>query len=205
MSLPEVCAVWIDQQIDEALARKGDTGESYREIGRIISAEIEKRFETKVNPGTILTRVARTAKGVSNETLEPSNGNDMKNVMLTKQNAAQRPLCVCGNLAKIYRTKKDGTKTYAHQCNSCLRKKKRMKPQQQNGVDYDSAQEKVWSECLEKIENLIEFIKINLLLYTNVNQSFKIDVRESMDTLNTLIKIHLNGGLNHGKAKQGSR
>ena len=40
-----------------------------REIGRVIAAEIEKVFEAKVNPGTILTKVAREAKRtVSNET-----------------------------------------------------------------------------------------------------------------------------------------
>lgn len=68
MAINEACQVWIEQRIREELDDGGE--KSLREIGRVIAAEIEKVFEAKVNPGTILTKVAREARRtVSNETL----------------------------------------------------------------------------------------------------------------------------------------
>lgn len=67
MAINEACQVWIEQRIKDELESGGE--KSLREIGRVIAAEIEKVFEAKVNPGTILTKVAREAKRtVSNET-----------------------------------------------------------------------------------------------------------------------------------------
>lgn len=68
MAIPEACGLWIEQRVQEELENKGETGASLREIGRTVAAEVEKYFETKVNPGTILTKAARMAKVVSNET-----------------------------------------------------------------------------------------------------------------------------------------
>ena len=59
MALPEVCGLWIEQRVQEELDRKGETGASLRSIGRIISAEVEKYFETKVKPVTIFQRARR--------------------------------------------------------------------------------------------------------------------------------------------------
>jgi hypothetical protein len=68
MAIPEACELWIEQRVQEELEQKKDTGASLREIGRVVAAEVEKYFETKVNPGTILTKAARMNKAVSNET-----------------------------------------------------------------------------------------------------------------------------------------
>jgi len=50
MALNEACQVWIEQRISEELQDRGETGKSLREIGRELAAEIERVFETKVNP-----------------------------------------------------------------------------------------------------------------------------------------------------------
>jgi len=68
MAVNEACQVWIEQRITEELEEKGTSGKSLRAIGKEISKEIERIFEAKVKPGTILTKVARAAKSVSNET-----------------------------------------------------------------------------------------------------------------------------------------
>lgn len=68
MAIPEACGLWIEQRVKEELDQQEKTGNSLREIGRQVAAEVEKYFETKVNPGTILTKAARMNKSVSNET-----------------------------------------------------------------------------------------------------------------------------------------
>jgi len=64
MAVHEACQVWIEQRIQEEL-ESGDE-RSLREIGRTIAAEIERVFETKVNPETIKSKVLRARAG-SNE------------------------------------------------------------------------------------------------------------------------------------------
>lgn len=51
---------------------KGDTGASLRSIGRSVAAEVERYFETKVKPETILKRASRMSQkqGVTNVTPE---------------------------------------------------------------------------------------------------------------------------------------
>lgn len=57
MALPEVCAVWIEQRVQEEME---DGGKSLRQIGRIVAAEVEKYFEARVNPETIRKRAERS-------------------------------------------------------------------------------------------------------------------------------------------------
>jgi len=59
MAIPEACGLWIEQRVKEELERRGDTGASLREIGRQVASEVEKYFETKVNPDTIRKRAER--------------------------------------------------------------------------------------------------------------------------------------------------
>jgi hypothetical protein len=66
MAIPEACGVWIEQRIKEELDTKGETGDSLREIGRKIAAEVEKYFEAKVSPETIKSKALRMQAG-SNE------------------------------------------------------------------------------------------------------------------------------------------
>jgi hypothetical protein len=66
MAIPEACGLWIEQRVQEELDTKGETGASLREIGRTVAAEVEKYFETKVNPETIKSRALRMQAG-SNE------------------------------------------------------------------------------------------------------------------------------------------
>jgi hypothetical protein len=61
MAIPEACGVWIEQRVQEELERKGETGASLRAIGRQVAAEVEKYFETKVDPNTIYQRTRRQA------------------------------------------------------------------------------------------------------------------------------------------------
>ena len=72
MALPEACGVWIEQRVQEELDARGDTGTSLREIGRMVAAEVEKHFETKVKPGTITVKALRMDKGVTNVTPKES-------------------------------------------------------------------------------------------------------------------------------------
>ncbi len=59
MAIPEACGVWIEQRVQEELDRKKESGASLREIGRVVAAEVEKYFETKVHPRTIEKRAGR--------------------------------------------------------------------------------------------------------------------------------------------------
>ena len=67
MAVNEACGLWIEQRTEEELEKETP----YREIGRIISAEIEKLFETKVNPETIRKRAERQNKGGTNVPSQP--------------------------------------------------------------------------------------------------------------------------------------
>ena len=59
MAIPEACGLWIEQRVQEELDNRGDTGASLRKIGRQVAAEVERYFETKVNPRTIEKRAER--------------------------------------------------------------------------------------------------------------------------------------------------
>ncbi|WP_321493942.1 hypothetical protein [uncultured Desulfobacter sp.] len=60
-SLPEYNAE--SRQVKKGL--NSDTGTSLREISRTVVAEVERYFETKVNPGTIKERARRTQAGTN--------------------------------------------------------------------------------------------------------------------------------------------
>jgi|GEM_PF-4442515 len=59
MAIPEACGVWIEQRVQEEIDNKKDTGASLREIGRVVAAEVEKYFETKVKPETVRKKAER--------------------------------------------------------------------------------------------------------------------------------------------------
>jgi len=61
MPMSEACALWVEQRVKEEL----EAGKGYREIGREIAAEIERVFETKVNPETIRKRAERLDGGTN--------------------------------------------------------------------------------------------------------------------------------------------
>lgn len=65
MALNEACQLWIEQRLEEELKSKNKTGDSLREIGRRISAEVEQFFETKIEPQTITMRASRQSRGVT--------------------------------------------------------------------------------------------------------------------------------------------
>ena len=82
MAVHEACQVWIEQRIQEEL-ESGDE-RSLREIGRTIAAEIERVFETKVNPETIRKRVERisgtnvpSAENTDAPTVKPGDTGDI--------------------------------------------------------------------------------------------------------------------------------
>ena len=59
MAIPEACALWIEQQIDDELKEKEVTEKSLRAIGRDIATEIERVFKAKVKPRTIEKKAER--------------------------------------------------------------------------------------------------------------------------------------------------
>jgi hypothetical protein len=71
MALNEACQLWIEQRIDEELE---SGGKSHRAIGRELAAEIEKMFETKINPESVRSRVRGAIKksGLINPPTETS-------------------------------------------------------------------------------------------------------------------------------------
>lgn len=72
-TISEACGLWIEQRVQEEFNARGDTGASLRSIGRTVAAEVEKYFETKVNPETIKSRAIRQLKKVgSNEPQQKS-------------------------------------------------------------------------------------------------------------------------------------
>lgn len=71
MPVSEACAVWVEQRVKEEL----EAGKGYREIGREIAAEIERVFETKVNPRTVEKRAERMS-GATFVAPNPTAGDD---------------------------------------------------------------------------------------------------------------------------------
>jgi len=65
MALPEVCAVWIEQRVQDELETKGPKT-SLRSIGRMIAAEVEKHFEKKVSPDMVRYHVEKVVKAGGN-------------------------------------------------------------------------------------------------------------------------------------------
>jgi hypothetical protein len=59
MAIPDACGLWIEQRVQEEMKQRKETGNSIREIGRQVAAEVEKYFETKVSPDTIRKRAER--------------------------------------------------------------------------------------------------------------------------------------------------
>lgn len=55
---PEACGLWIEEELE----RSQDTKASLRAIGRIVAAEIEKRFEVTVSPDAIRMRATKIKK-----------------------------------------------------------------------------------------------------------------------------------------------
>jgi len=57
--------LWIQQRLEEEIDQRGDTKASVREIGRLVAAEIERVFETKIDPGTIYQKARRMEAGTN--------------------------------------------------------------------------------------------------------------------------------------------
>jgi hypothetical protein len=76
MSLPEACSVWIEQRVQEELDAKRETGASLREIGRTVAKEVERHFETKVNPDTIRKKAER----MHGTNVPPINNNEISSI-----------------------------------------------------------------------------------------------------------------------------
>lgn len=74
---------WIEQRVQEEQDVKGETGSSLREIGRVVAMEVEKHFETKVNPTTIFSK-ARRMQADSNESPTENNGETVSSTKLEK-------------------------------------------------------------------------------------------------------------------------
>jgi hypothetical protein len=65
MAIPEACGLWIEQRVQEEMEQRKETGNSIREIGRQVAAEVEKYFETKVSPNTIYQKARRGVAGTN--------------------------------------------------------------------------------------------------------------------------------------------
>jgi len=86
MAINGACSLWIEQRISEELEEKEITGKSLREIGREISAEIERIFESKVKPGTIAVKAYRM-EGVTNVT--PKSNIESKTITYKSEGGSQ--------------------------------------------------------------------------------------------------------------------
>ena len=74
MAISEACQLWIEQRIKEELETQPVSTKSLRSIGRELAKEIERVFETKINPHTIADR-ARRMRG-ANAPQEPTTLDD---------------------------------------------------------------------------------------------------------------------------------
>ena len=112
MAIPEACGLWIEQRVKEELDQKGETGASLREIGRQVAAEVEKYFETKVNPETIRSKARRIEAGSD----DPQEENAIKSKEKQQYNThidfenEDIPMCINGCGKPVYFIKKDGIK-----------------------------------------------------------------------------------------------
>jgi len=64
-AIHEACQVWIEQRLQEELEAKGQK-KSLRQIGRELAEEIERVFETRVNPETLRTKARKMSGGSTN-------------------------------------------------------------------------------------------------------------------------------------------
>ena len=60
MAIPEVCALWIEQRIDEEL--EANPNGSRLQMATIIADEIKKHFEVDVKPNSIRMKIVREEK-----------------------------------------------------------------------------------------------------------------------------------------------
>ena len=92
MAIPEACGLWIEQRVQQELEAKGDTGTSLREIGRVVAAEVEKYFETKINPDAIRMKASRMQSGTNVPPQKPPEistpSDNLKNLNLGKTETA---------------------------------------------------------------------------------------------------------------------
>ncbi len=68
MAIPEACGLWIEQRVQEELEANPDNP-NLSKIGRDVAQEIERLFETRVNPEMIRSRARRSAAR-SNDRIE---------------------------------------------------------------------------------------------------------------------------------------
>jgi len=64
MPMNEACAVWVEQEIQEAVENGGDVAKSFLAVSREIQADILKRFETLVSTETLRKKIAKAAAGM---------------------------------------------------------------------------------------------------------------------------------------------
>lgn len=78
MAIPEACGLWIQQRLEEEIQESGNTIESVRAIAKAVTDEVNRVFETNVNPETIRS-IARRIKGGSIDPPATTSCNDNKN------------------------------------------------------------------------------------------------------------------------------
>ncbi|MGE4536177.1 MAG: hypothetical protein AB7D37_03780 [Desulfovibrio sp.] len=59
MAIAEACQLWIEQRIEEELESGAD---NLSAIGRELSKEVDRVFQTKINPDTLRKRAARLTR-----------------------------------------------------------------------------------------------------------------------------------------------
>lgn len=112
MAVNEACGLWMEQRIQEELDRQEETGNSLREIGRIVSAEVIKMFETKVSPRTLEKRAGRiSATNVApaeNPTAPSVSGGDSGDIS-TADPSAEVPKVTADPVAEVHKEVIKGT------------------------------------------------------------------------------------------------
>ena len=170
MAIPEACGLWIEQRVKEELERRGDTGASLREIGRQVASEVEKYFETKVNPNTIRMRASRIEAG-TNVPQEENETNTGTSEQLEK-------------LEKTWGGARDGSgrkpkeKPEPEQDNMevCLPEK----VENPNIITFDTTDEDQWREIGEKMSEKIETGEIKPRVGSTVSTAVKNALRKDV-------------------------
>jgi hypothetical protein len=167
MAIPEACGLWIEQRVKEELQRRGDTGASLREIGRQVASEVEKYFETKVNPGTIFQRARR----LENDTNVSEEEKEIKTSTCPEIKEIKHPPAKDGTFRGGFREgagRKPKEKPEPEQDNmeDCL-------PENPNIITFDASDEDQWREIGEKMSQKIDAGEIKPRVGSTVSTAVK--------------------------------
>ena len=185
MAIPEACALWIEQQIDDELKEKEVTEKSLRAIGRDIATEIERVFKAKVKPETIRKKAERMAIGTN----VPSS----QNTPPTPEKKEETLPVLCRKCRKNKAETRKGV-VYKHgMCRRCRDEERALKTIESSAPtvtklilpEHDADQIIAWNHVIDKIEYITKYLSSHVEFPPELPQDKIAEIDDAIKTLNT--------------------